>query len=265
MQAKDSEPHAFLSLTSHLDLMASNRISYEFDWTGPSMTIKTGCSATMICLDAACKALAAGDCDAAIVGGTNMMLSPAFHCALGAQGVNSPDGRCRSFDADALGYGRAEAVSALVVKRLDDAIRDGNPIRAVIRSTVCNDDGRTPGITQPSSEAHEALIRAAYTAAGLSEDEYGQTGFFECHGTGTPVGDPIEVNAVARVFGKVGMIIGSVKSNVGHSESASGNTSIIKAILAMEHGIIPANVNFDTPNPKSRLSSSPSAASILLT
>jgi acyl transferase domain-containing protein len=191
------------------------------------MTIKTGCSASMVCLDTACKALARGDCEAAIVGGTNLILSPALSCALGAQGVNSADGRSRPFDASASGYGRAEAVSSLVIKRLDDALRDGNPIRAVIRSTLCNDDGRTPGITQPSSEAHEALIRATYAAAGISESEYSQTAFFECHGTGvsrllkfpnefwltaigTLVGDPIEVNAVARIFGRDGMIIGSV-------------------------------------------------------
>ena len=214
------------------------------------MTIKTGCSAAMVAMDAACKALASGDCESAIVGGTNLMLSPALSCVLGAHGVNSPDGRCRSFDANALGYGRAEAVSSLVLKRLDNAIKDGNPIRGVIRSSMCNADGKTNGITQPNTEAHEALIRGAYAAAGISEDEYSQTGFFECHGTGTAVGDPIEVNAVARVFGRDGMIIGSVKSNVGHSEAASGNTSMIKAILALEHLTIPPNVNFDVPNPK---------------
>ncbi|KAF2676482.1 polyketide synthase [Lentithecium fluviatile CBS 122367] len=250
MHAKDAEPHAFLGLTGHLDLMTSNRVSYEFDWTGPSMTIKTGCSAAMVALDSACKALRSGDCESAIVGGTNLILSPALSCVLNAHGVNSPEGRCRSFDAKAAGYGRAEAVSSLVVKRLDDAVRDGNPIRAVIRASLCNADGKTPGITQPNTEAHEKLIRAVYTAAGISREEYSQTAYFECHGTGTPVGDPIEVNAVARVFGDDGMIIGSVKSNVGHSEAASGNTSVIKAVLALENRIIPPNVNFETPNPK---------------
>lgn len=176
------------------------------------MTIKTGCSAAIVALDSACKALASGDCESAIVGGTNLILSPALSCVLGAHGVNSGDGRCRSFDANASGYGRAEAVSSIVVKKLDDALRDGNPIRGVIRSTVCNDDGKTAGITQPNTEAHEALMRAAYAAAGFSEDEYCQTAFFECHGTGTPVGDPIEASAVARVFGKEGMIIGSVRA-----------------------------------------------------
>src|SRR6267378_1317463 len=174
------------------------------------MTIKTGCSAAMVAMDSACKALASGDCESAIVGGANLILSPALSCVLGAHGVNSHDGRCRSFDANASGYGRGEAVSSLVIKRLDDALRDGNPIRGVIRSSMCNADGKTTGITQPSSEAQEALIRAAYAAAGIPEERYSQTAFFECHGTGTRVGDPIEANAVARVFGRDGIIMGSV-------------------------------------------------------
>ena len=164
----------------------------------------------MAAMDTACKALARGDCESAVVGGTNLVLSPALSSVLSAYGVNSAEGRCRSFDAEASGYGRGEAVSSLFIKRLDHAIRDGNPIRGVIRSSMCNDDGKTPGITQPNSEAHEALIRAAYTAAGLA-DRYHETAYFECHGTGTPIGDPIEANAVARVFGKHGMIIGSVR------------------------------------------------------
>ena len=173
------------------------------------MTFKTGCSASMAAMDTACKALARGDCESAIVGGTNLILSPALSSVLSAYGVNSAEGRCRSFDAMATGYGRGEAVSSLFIKRLDHALRDGNPIRGVIRSSMCNDDGKTPGITQPNSDAHEALIRTAYKAAGLT-DKYHETAFFECHGTGTPIGDPIEANAVAKVFGKDGMIIGSV-------------------------------------------------------
>ncbi|TVY84105.1 Highly reducing polyketide synthase FUM1 [Lachnellula suecica] len=214
-----------------------------------SVTFKTGCSASMISLDTACKALARGDCESAIVGGTNLVLSPGLSSVMSSYKVNSADGRCRPFDASASGYGRGEAVSSLFIKRLDHALRDGNPIRGVIRSTLCNDDGKTQGITNPSSGAHEALIRATYAAAGLA-DKFHETGYFECHGTGTPTGDPVEAGAVARVFGKDGIVIGSVKSNVGHSESASGNTSIIKGILALEHRTIPPNVNFNTPNPK---------------
>lgn len=203
----------------------------------------------MVALDTACKAVARGDCDSAIVGGTNLVLSPGLSSVMTKNGVISHEGRSRPFDASAAGYGRGEAVSSLFIKRLDHALRDGNPIRAVIRATLCNDDGKTPGITQPNTLAHEALIRSTYQLAGLG-GKHDETGYFECHGTGTPVGDPIEANAVARVFGKEGMIIGSVKSNVGHSEAASGNTSIIKTILAMEHRVIPPNVNFHTPNPK---------------
>jgi acyl transferase domain-containing protein len=185
--------------------------SWSYECTNcNSMTISTGCSASLVAMDTACKALANGDCELAVVGGTNLTLSPGLSCILAAEGVNSPDGRCHSFDANASGYGRAEAVSSLVIKRLDYALRDGNPIRGVIRSSLCNADGKTPGITQPNPEAHEALIRAAYAAAGIPEEKYSQTAFFECHGTGTIIGDPIEASAVARVFGRDGMIIGSV-------------------------------------------------------
>jgi acyl transferase domain-containing protein len=160
-------------------------------------------------MDTACKALTRGDCESAIVGGTNLVLSPGLSSVLSSNGINSADGRSRSFDASASGYGRGEAVSSLYLKRLDHALRDGNPIRGVIRATLCNDDGKTPGITHPSSAAHESLIRATYAAAGLA-DKYHETAYFECHATGTPTGDPIEANAVARVFGRDGIIVGSV-------------------------------------------------------
>ncbi|KEY68600.1 hypothetical protein S7711_05782 [Stachybotrys chartarum IBT 7711] len=249
MHAKDSEPLDLIGLTGHLDLMGSNLPSYEFNWKGPSMTFKTGCSASMVAMETACKAVARGDCESAIVGGTNLVLGPGLSSVMTKNGVISHEGRSRPFDASAAGYGRGEAVSALYIKRLDHAVRDGNPVRGVIRASLCNDDGKTPGITQPNTLAHEKLIRATYKLAGLG-DKLHETGYFECHGTGTPIGDPIETNAVARVFGEKGMIIGSVKSNVGHSEAASGNTSIIKSILALEHRTIPPNVNFNTPNPK---------------
>ena len=129
--------------------------------------------------------------------------------ALNEQGVLSPNGSSRTFDADVDGYVRAEAVNTLYIKRLDDAVRDGNPIRAVIRSTASNFDGKTPGIAQPSAESQEALIRACYERAGLRD--FGKTAFVECHGTGTAIGDPIETTAVANVFGEKGVYIGSVK------------------------------------------------------
>ncbi|KAI0406775.1 acyl transferase domain-containing protein, partial [Xylaria palmicola] len=155
----------------------------------------------------------------------------------------------RSFDADANGYARGEAISIVYLKRLDDALRDGSPIRAVIRGTASNCDGRTPGLTKPNVDAHEALIRAAYTAAGL-ENEINKTGFFECHATGTSSGDPEEAKAIASVFGdKGGVYIGSVKPNLGHSEGASGLTSLLKCVMALENKTIPPNIKFRRPNP----------------
>jgi acyl transferase domain-containing protein len=169
--------------------------------------------------------------------------------AMTEQGVLSPDGRCKTFDAAADGYARGEAINAVYIKKLSDAIRDRDPIRAVIRATASNADGKTSSMSVPSLESHEAMIRDAYNAAGIKD--HSRTAFVECHGTGTAVGDPLEVGAVANVFGgQKGVYIGSIKPNVGHSEGASGLTSVIKAVLALERKIIPPNINFCTPNPK---------------
>jgi acyl transferase domain-containing protein len=161
----------------------------------------------MVCLHLACEALYNGDCYAAIIGGTNLILSPVMTIAMCEQIALSPDGSCKTFDAKANGYVRADAVNAIYIKKLDDALRDGNPIRAIIRSTSSNCDGKTLGIANPSSQAHEALIRRAYEVARL---DFSETAMVECHGTGTVVGDPLEVNAVANIWGKSGIYIGSV-------------------------------------------------------
>jgi acyl transferase domain-containing protein len=169
--------------------------------------------------------------------------------AMTEQGVLSPEGISKSFDASADGYGRGESINAVLVKKLDDAIRDGDPIRAVIRSTATNCDGKTAGISMPSPEAHEAMIRRAYHIAGIKD--FSRTAFVECHATGTPIGDPLELRAIARVFGsQLGTYIGSIKPNIGHGEGASGLSSLIKTVLALEHRIIPPNIFFDIPNPK---------------
>lgn len=169
--------------------------------------------------------------------------------AMTEQGVLSPDGTCKTFDAAADGYARGEAINAIYIKKLSDAIRDEDPIRAIIRATASNTDGKTSSMSVPSLESHEAMIRHAYMIAGIKD--HSRTAFVECHGTGTAVGDPLEVGAIANVFGgHKGIYIGSVKPNVGHSEGASGLTSIIKAVLALERKIIPPNINFCTPNPK---------------
>lgn len=170
--------------------------------------------------------------------------------ALAEQGVLSPNGSCRTFDADADGYARGEAVNMIYLKRLDEAIRDGNPIRAIIRGTATNFDGKTQGIAQPSSKSHEALIRDCYNKAGISD--FTRTAMVEAHGTGTKTGDPIETTAIANVFYEKGVYIGSVKPNLGHAEGASGLTGVIKSVLALEHKVIPPNIKYDKPNPKSK-------------
>lgn len=148
------------------------------------MTIRTGCSAALVGLHEACVAIQRGDCTSAIVGGANLIMAPNMTTAMTEQGVLSKDGSCKSFSADADGYGRGEAITAIYIKPLDAAIRDNNPIRAVIRATATNHDGKTPGLTHPNTEAHEAMMRKAYRIAGLP---FKETAFCECHGTGTPV------------------------------------------------------------------------------
>ncbi|MCJ1384548.1 hypothetical protein MMC17_007665 [Xylographa soralifera] len=167
--------------------------------------------------------------------------------------AHSPSGRCHTFDARADGYIKAEAVNAIILKRLDDAIRDRDPIRAVIRGSSTNSDGRTPGIASPSSDAQAAAVRAAYANAGI--EDFGATSYLECHGTGTPAGDPLEVQGVSSVFTdsrsqSTPLIVGSIKSKIGHSEAAAGLSGVFKGILAIEHGVIPGNPTFETPNPK---------------
>lgn len=193
-------------------------------------------------------AISRGDCEAAVIGGVNLILGPSMTAGLTEQGILSKDGSCKTFSADANGYARGEACAAIYVKPLSDAIRDGNPVRAVIRATSHNFDGKTPGMSQPSTDAQEALMRRAYKVAGISD--FSQTAMVECHGTGTPTGDPIETKAVARVFGEKGVYIGSVKPNLGHSEGASGLVSLIKMTMALENRIIPPQIRFTSPNPK---------------
>ncbi|KAI1613463.1 KR domain-containing protein [Exophiala viscosa] len=246
--AKDQQTYGLYRISRYGDLFQSNRISFDSDLRGPSMTIRTGCSSSLIGLHEACGAIARGDCTSAIVGGANMILGPSLTQAMTEQGVLSPDGSCKSFDAEANGYARAEAINAVYVKPLEDALRDGNPIRAVIRGTSSNSDGKTIGISQPSAASHEDMMRKAYSLAGI--ETLSDTAYIECHGTGTAIGDPIETSAVANVFGEQGVYIGSVKPNVGHSEGASGLTSLIKAVLSLENRTIPPNIKFNKPNPR---------------
>ncbi|ROW15254.1 hypothetical protein VPNG_03101 [Cytospora leucostoma] len=229
------------------DLMLANRLSYEYDFQGPSVVIKTGCSASLVGLHEACRALQGGDCTSALVAGTSLIMGPSVYAAMTSEGVLSADGSCKTFDATADGFARADGINAVYLKRLDNAIRDGNPVRAIIRNTGSNSDGKSLGMFSPRSSTQGSLVRKMYADAGLDPTE---TAFVECHGTGTATWDPIETTAVGNVFGEKGVYIGSVKPDVGHSEGASGLTSLIKGILALEHKTIPPNIKFVTPNPK---------------
>ncbi|PLN85920.1 putative polyketide synthase [Aspergillus taichungensis] len=224
----------------------ANMISYKYDFQGPSMTIQTGCSSSLVGLHEACQSLIAGDCSSAIVGGSNLILSPTMTASLCSSLVLSPSGLCRTFDAQADGYGRGEAINVLYLKRLDDALRSNDPIRAVISSTAIGSDGKTASISTPSIQAQESLIKAAYRQAGIQA--LSETAFVECHGTGTVAGDTTECSAIGKVFAGQEMFIGAVKPNFGHSEGASGITSVIKAVLSLEHAMIPPNTHLHTPN-----------------
>ena len=174
------------------------------------MTFRTACSSALTGLHEARRAISSGECHSAIVAGTNLIVTPTMTIAMTEQGVLSPTGMCKTFDARADGYARGEAVNAVYIKKLSDALRDGDPVRAVIRGTAINCDGKTPGIACPSSESHESMMRRAYQVAGINN--FSKTAFVECHGTGTAIGDPLEATAVASVFGRSGIYIGSVIS-----------------------------------------------------
>jgi len=233
----------------------SNRISHVFNLTGPSIYVNTACSSSVYAMHNACNALRNGECVAAVVGGVNLVLTVDQHMNTAKLGVLSPTSTCHTFDASADGYGRAEGVGAVYLKRLGDAVRDGDPIRAVIRSSATNNNGKVAGvgITHPNREGQVEVIRHAYSRGGNLDPRL--TGYFECHGTGTAVGDPLEVHAVAlamnqrREPGEGPLMVGAVKTNIGHSEAASGLSALIKAVLTVERGIIPATRGIVKPNP----------------
>ncbi|RAL08511.1 polyketide synthase [Aspergillus homomorphus CBS 101889] len=253
MMCKDIETSADYDVVGINMCMHANRISWFFDCRGASMNIDTACSSSLVALDLACQGLRSGEAEMGIVSGTNLLLSPDMMQLESNVNMLSPDSRSHSFDHRANGYGRGEGTGTIIVKRLRDALRDGDTIRAIIRSTASNTDGLTPsGIMQPSGAAQAALIRRTYQKAGLSLEP---TRFFEAHGTGTPVGDPIECNAIGEVFRSVRgprdpLIIGALKSNIGHLEGASGIAAVIKTILVLERAVIPPNANFEKVNPR---------------
>ena len=229
----------------------AGRVAFALGFEGPAMAVDTACSASLVAVHQACQALHSGDCDMALAGGVNVLVSPASMIATSRARMLSADGRCKTFDAAANGYARSEGCGILVLKRLSDAERDGDTIRAVIRGSAVNQDGASSGLTVPNGGAQQRLITSALTRAGLVG---GDVDYLEAHGTGTSLGDPIEVQAAAAAYGAGRdadrpLLIGSVKTNIGHLESASGIAGLIKVVLSLEHGVLPQNLHFDNPSP----------------
>lgn len=232
--------------------MLSNRLSYTFDLTGPSVTMDTACSSSMVAVHYACQSIINGDCSVAVAGGVNVISRPEYMVSMSKGGFLSAHGRCKSFDKDASGYVRGEGAGIIIIKTLEQAIADRDEIYAVIRNTGVNQDGHTQnGISFPSAEAQQRLIEKVYRDAAINPLD---VGYVEAHGTGTQAGDPIEVSSLAAVFTpgrpvETPCFVGSVKSNFGHTESAAGVAGIIKASLSIKHGTILPNLHFNNPNP----------------
>ena len=222
--------------------LASGRIAYTLGAHGPAVTVDTACSSSLVALHMACRSLHDGESDLALAGGASIMLEPRKTASGSAQGMLSPTGRCHAFDVAADGFVAAEGCAMVLLKRLPDAVRDGDRILAVVRGTAANQDGHTVNIATPSLDSQVAVYRAALDAAGV---DAGTVGMVEAHGTGTPVGDPIEYAGLAEVYGiDTPCALASVKSNFGHGQSASGVLGLMKTVLALEHGVVPQNLHF---------------------
>jgi acyl-CoA synthetase (AMP-forming)/AMP-acid ligase II/3-oxoacyl-(acyl-carrier-protein) synthase/acyl carrier protein len=231
--------------------MAANRVSYFLDLRGPSLAVDTACSSSLVAVHLACESLRRGECELAIAGGVNALLGSEVSQAFSQAGMLTPDGRCKTFDARADGYVRSEGCGMVILKPLRKARAGGDAILAVIRGSAITQDGRSNGLTAPNGRAQEEVISRALTAAQVNPSE---VSFVETHGTGTHLGDPIEANAILRVLGRGRSpdrpcFLGSVKTNIGHLEAAAGIAALIKTILALQHRIIPPNLNFETLNP----------------
>ncbi|RWA09891.1 hypothetical protein EKO27_g5202 [Xylaria grammica] len=255
MDSRDPDDQTKSSTLGSCRALLSNRISHFLGVHGPSITIDTACSSALTALQLACLYLRNKEVDAMLVCGVNMYFSPERNQDMGAmRSTASPTGRCYSFDARADGYVIAEAANAVVLKRADDAVRDGDPIRSIIRGVAVNSAGKTAGIAMPNSKAQAAVILEAYNNAGISPLDLFETGYVECHGTGTRAGDPAEAEGLASVFcqpnfhRQAPLAIGSVKGNIGHSEAAAGLSGIIKVVLSLENAVIPGTPTFETPN-----------------
>ncbi|PYQ06006.1 MAG: hypothetical protein DMF83_13740, partial [Acidobacteria bacterium] len=229
----------------------AGRLSYVFGLQGPSLTVDTACSSSLVAVHLACQSLRNGECRTALAAGVNLVVSPDVNICFCRARMLAADGRCKTFDASADGYVRGEGCGVVVLKRLSDAVAQGDPVLAVIRGSAINQDGRSGGLTVPNGPAQEALIREALAGAGIHPSE---VGYVEAHGTGTSLGDPIEMKALAAVLSESRsphrpLVVGSVKTNVGHLEAAAGLASLIKVVLSIQHGEIPPHLHFKELNP----------------
>ncbi|MCP3063711.1 SDR family NAD(P)-dependent oxidoreductase [Myxococcus sp. K38C18041901] len=238
--------------TGHAGSIVANRVSYVFGFEGPSLAIDTACSSSLVAILEACRSLRAGESTLALAGGVQLNLSPRTLQAVSAFGALAPDGRCKTFDARANGYGRGEGAGVVVLKPLSRALADGDSIYCVIRGGAVNNDGASNGLTAPSPKAQEQLLRAAYGTSGVDP---ARVRYVELHGTGTPLGDPIEARALGAVLGGATrssgqpLHVGSVKTNIGHLEAAAGVAAVIKVALSIRKRRLPASLHFEQPNP----------------
>lgn len=252
---RDADAIPLYHATGTGQAMLANRLSYFFNLHGPSVTLDTACSSSLVALHQACQALRTGECDTALVAGVNCTLCQDSLASMSTMGFLSAEGRSYTYDSRAAGYGRGEGVAAVVLKRLDLALDSGDAVRAIVRNTGVNQDGRTPGITFPSGEAQAALIRRVYDQAGL---DLADTSYVEAHGTGTQAGDPIEARALYSTFGSSRpndgtsppLVVGCIKTNIGHLEGASGAAGLIKTVMMLERETILPNSDFREANSK---------------
>jgi malonyl CoA-acyl carrier protein transacylase len=261
LQVKYNSPDDFNAYfgTGNSASIAAGRLSYFFGFTGPALAVDTACSSSLVAVHLASQSLLRGECDLAVASGVNLLLSPELSIAFSQAGMLSPDGQCKTFDAKANGYVRSEGCGVVVLKRLNKALADNDNILAVVRGTAINQDGTSSGLTAPNELSQEAVIQRALSMAKVSPH---QVSYVEAHGTGTSLGDPIEVKAIEAVYGQQRdednpLVIGSVKTNIGHTEAASGMAGLIKVVLSMQNKYIPPHLHFKELNPHMTLDGIP--------
>jgi acyl transferase domain-containing protein/acyl carrier protein len=252
LQQKPDSPLSTYSSTGIHPSGAAGRLAYTFGFTGPAVTLDTACSASLVAVHQACNSLRLGECQIALTGGVLLNLTPDTYIATSRARMLSPDGQCKAFDATADGYGRGEGCGMVVLKLLSQAQKDGDPILALIRGSAVNQDGPSSGLTVPNGQAQQQLLQKVLAQAQIQPTEIS---YLETHGTGTALGDPIEVNAAVDILGKdrspeKPLWIGSVKTNIGHLEAAAGISGLIKMVLSMQHQQLPAHLHLQNPNPK---------------